>query len=231
MIIRLVRMALLFFLSIPLQAPDYVFSMEVFRFVAPDGTLHFTNVPTDPRYRRLAPKDKKGPLRKDRRRKIQMLIEEEARVQGVEPALIKAVIHAESDFDAEAVSSAGALGLMQLMPATVSDLRVKDPFDPEENIRGGIRHLRSLLELFNRDVTLALAAYHAGAGNVLKYGRVPPIEETHLYIGRVLRFYKMYAVKKDRPPLIYKGIQPTGEMIFTNRPERYPKLSLSQFKE
>ncbi|MDC4206830.1 MAG: transglycosylase SLT domain-containing protein [Candidatus Manganitrophus sp.] len=130
-------MKLRILLLILLLVPTQVFSMEVFQYVDESGTVHFTNVPTDPRYRRLqGGLKKRSYIGKDQRQKILGFIEKEAAEQGMEPALIKAVVRAESDFNAFAVSSAGALGLMQLMPATAADLRLSDPFDPEENIRG-----------------------------------------------------------------------------------------------
>jgi soluble lytic murein transglycosylase len=229
LIYMMFRILLLVLMLIPSQA----LSMEVFQYIDESGTIHFTNVPTDPRYRRLQGSQKKTSayVGRDHRQKIYQFIEREAKEQGMEPALIKAVVRAESDFNAFAVSSAGALGLMQLMPETAADLRLNDPFDPEENIRGGIRYLRYLLGTFNNDLVLSLAAYHAGVGNVLKYGRIPPIEETQIYVERVLRFYKTYLGKKGRGLSVYKGTRPTGEIVYTNRPDQYSKLPLKQFSE
>lgn len=227
-LIHMLRILLLILILIPTQA----LSMEVFQYVDESGTIHFTNVPTDPRYRRLQGGQKKTPyVGKDRHQKLFQFIEKEATGQGMEPALIKAVIRVESDFDISAVSSAGALGLMQLMPSTAADLRLADPFDPEENIRGGVRYLRYLLNIFNDDLVLALAAYHAGAGNVLKYGRIPPIEETQNYVERVLRFYKAYLGKAPRKMFVYKGTDPSGDLVYTNRPDQYSTLSLTRFNE
>ncbi|MDC4225085.1 MAG: transglycosylase SLT domain-containing protein [Candidatus Manganitrophus sp.] len=224
----ILRVLLLILILIPAPA----FSMEVFQYVDESGTIHFTNVPTDPRYRRLQGNQKKSSyVGKDHRQKILGYVEKEAAEQGMEPALIKAVIRAESDFNTFAVSSAGALGLMQLMPATAADLRLSDPFDPEENIRGGIRYLRYLLGTFNNDLVLTLAAYHAGLGNVLKHGRIPPIEETQVYVERVLRFYKQYLGKKAKGMPVFKGTRSTGDIVYTNRPEQYSNLPLKQFSE
>jgi soluble lytic murein transglycosylase-like protein len=111
---------------------------------------------------------------------------------NVDPCLIKAIIHTESDFDHRAVSRCGAQGLMQLMPGTAKDLQVANPFNPKENIEGGTRYFRSLLDNFHEDLVLSLAAYNAGPGLVTRTGGVPKIPETQNYIKKVLRRYKVY---------------------------------------
>jgi soluble lytic murein transglycosylase len=211
-------------LIILLFSPSAVFSMEVFQYVDSSGTVHFTNVPTDPRYRRLKAEKKSAYQEKAHRQKLDSFIEREAKEQRLEPALVKAVIRAESDFDVQAISSAGAQGLMQLMPATAADLEMDDPFDPEENIRGGARYLRILLDLFEQDMKMAIAAYHAGPGNVMRHGKIPPIEETQLYLERVLRFYKIYSGKNTLS--VYKGTASSGETVILNRTEPSPRVSL-----
>lgn len=114
------------------------------------------------------------------------------RLYNVDPPLIKAIIHAESYFDKQAVSRCGAQGLMQLMPGTALELQVADPFNPLENIDGGTRYFRSLLDSFNEDLILSLAAYNAGPGLVARTGGVPRIPETLHYINKVLKMYKVY---------------------------------------
>ena len=114
-------------------------------------------------------------------------IHEIAREHGVSPALIEAVIRTESGFDPSAISPKGAAGLMQLMPKTASALGVADRFDPRESIRGGVRHLRYLLERYQGSVVLALAAYNAGEGAVDTHRGVPPYPETQQYVRTVLR--------------------------------------------
>ena len=111
----------------------------------------------------------------------------------IDPNLIKAIIRAESGFDRYAVSKKGAQGLMQLMPDTAREMRVSDPFNPEQNIAGGVRYLRKLLKMFDGNLVLSLAAYNAGPGQVKRAGGVPRITETRRYIQRVLSYYDRYA--------------------------------------
>lgn len=111
----------------------------------------------------------------------------------LEPSFIKAVIHVESAFDRYALSHAGAMGLMQLMPATASSYQLKqDHFNPNRNIEAGVQHIKDLMQRYNSDKTLSLAAYNAGEGAVSKYNGVPPYEETENYIKKVMRLYMLY---------------------------------------
>ena len=122
---------------------------------------------------------------------IERSIHQAARRYNLPPGLIKGVIRAESNFQVGAVSRAGAQGLMQLMPATARELGVEDPFDIEQNIDGGARYLRQMLDSFGGNIKVALAAYNAGPGVVEKYGgQIPPYQETEQYVDRVLKFSK-----------------------------------------
>ena len=116
---------------------------------------------------------------------FEALIHEHSRQQGVSPDLVRAVIQVESAFNPAAVSSKGAMVLMQLMPATAVELGVGNPFEPEQNIRGGVTYLKRLLDRYDQKVELALAAYNAGMGNVEKYGDVPPFKETKEYVKKI----------------------------------------------
>lgn len=123
---------------------------------------------------------------------IEQLVDRNAATWQVDPALIKAVIANESAFDANATSSAGAMGLMQLMPGTAAGLGVNDPYDPAQNVAGGTRYLKGLLQRFNGDLRLALAAYNAGPAAVEQHGGVPPYQETQNYVASVLGSYARY---------------------------------------
>ncbi len=143
-------------------------------------------------------------------------INEHSRRHGVAADLVRAVIQVESAFNPVAVSNKGAMGLMQLMPATAQELGVNNPFDPDQNIRGGVAYLKQLLNRYDQRVELALAAYNAGIGNVAKYGAVPPFKETRSYVDRIT---------KAAPPvpvnIIYKWMELVdGKPVtkFSNKP-------------
>jgi soluble lytic murein transglycosylase-like protein len=123
---------------------------------------------------------------------IDALVNDNAQAQSVDPALIKAIIANESGFNANATSNVGAQGLMQLMPGTAAGLGVTDSYDPAQNVAGGTKYIKGLLERFNGDVRLAVAAYNAGPGAVEKYGGVPPYAETQNYVQNVLASYAKY---------------------------------------
>jgi len=184
--------ALALLLGLAVAAPAEA-GAPIYSFVGPDGVIHFTDTPRDKRYRRLPdPKPGGAPrLRAPRRWEYDGLIGLTARENEVEPALVKAVIAAESNFDPEAVSRKGAQGLMQLMPVTATVLGVEDPLRPTENVRGGTRYLRLMLDRYG-DLERAVAAYNAGPAAVDRYGGIPPYRETQDYVRRVLTYYRHY---------------------------------------
>lgn len=165
----------------------------IYMFVDADGLVHFTNVPNDRRFVLMdpAPPSEGGVSLAPARWEYDGLIGLAARQHRVPPALVKAVIAAESKFDPRAVSRKGALGLMQLMPATAESLGVTDPHRPAENVDGGVRYLRSMIERYG-DLPRALAAYNAGPEAVDRFGGIPPYPETRDYVKRVLTYYRAY---------------------------------------
>lgn len=173
-----------------------VANADFYKYVDESGTVHITNVPTSKKYvwmmgERGGRHGRVGGA-SVYARDYDNIIQTLSLRHGVDHALVKAIVRAESDFDASATSRKGARGLMQLMPDTASILGVRDINDPHENVEGGIRHLSKLLKMFNNNVRLAVAAYNAGENAVLKYGAVPPYPETKQYVKRVLAYYKSY---------------------------------------
>jgi soluble lytic murein transglycosylase-like protein len=176
---------------------------EVYKFVDENGVLNYTNIepPKNVEYKTM-----KFPCyasdsscRKIEWEEVPLntssfvsQIRSAAVYNAVDEALIRAIIHAESAYHSDAVSPKGAQGLMQLMPATQTELNVRNPFDPAHNIAGGVRYLSSLLTEFEGNVTLAAAAYNAGPGAVRRYGGVPPYEETKEYVRRIKILYRRY---------------------------------------
>jgi len=127
-----------------------------------------------------------------------MFIIQTASHHQIDPALIKAIIMAESGYNTKAVSKKGAKGLMQLMPKTAQSLGVEDIFNPHQNIAGGVQYFKQMVNRFNGDVKLALAAYNAGSRNVRNYNGVPPFKATHSYIKKVFKYYQIYKVQMAR---------------------------------
>lgn len=169
---------------------------DIYKYVDDEGILHLTNVPSNHNAKYVLILKEKRILFHARIdvNKFDEIIISTAKKHNIDPALIKAVIKAESNFDHQAISPVGAQGLMQLMPATASQLQVEDAFHPEKNIEGGTRYLRYLLNLYRGNLTLALAAYNAGEGAVAKYNyKVPPYRETKNYVNRVLSFYNSFS--------------------------------------
>lgn len=151
---------------------------------------------TPPRFRVKPP----PVARKLAPREIESLIQEASRSHNVPPSLVKAVIRVESNFNPSATSPKGAQGLMQLMPGTADDLLVANPYDPRENISGGVRYLRMLLDRFNNRLHLALAAYNAGPNRVSRRLDVPPIPETQGFVSDVCTEFLKYSGEQATPP-------------------------------
>jgi soluble lytic murein transglycosylase-like protein len=222
---------LIFLLSSPLAYAD------IYKYIDENGVICYTDLPLNKKLNKIyrEKKDEKQDnvssksefvqAKNKANRDYHEIVHEKAVRYNVDPSLVKAVIKAESNWNDKAISRKGAMGLMQLMPSTAYDMDVQNPFDPEENIEGGVRYLKYLLERFNGDLTLALAAYNAGPEKVEKYGYIPPINETRQYVKKVLSVYKnkSYITKYDentsgdkKTETIYKIKLEDGTILFTN---------------
>jgi soluble lytic murein transglycosylase-like protein len=184
---------------------------DLFGYVDENGRAHISTKQLDDRYKLFQrsvakPNDKnktvvavatKLPKISDKKLNLyNKQIQKVAKKYQIDPALVHAVILAESQYNPDAVSRRGASGLMQLMPDTAERYRVSDVFDPKQNIRAGVQYLRDLLKLFDNDLELTIAAYNAGEGAVIKSGwRIPPYPETVAYVPKVLSYYRQYQEK------------------------------------
>jgi soluble lytic murein transglycosylase-like protein len=184
-------------LSVPLLLLDllllpFLAYADVYMFRDPNGIIHFTNVPNHDGFRRILREGGGAAARLPASGNYDEVIQAASHRHSIDADLVRAVIKAESDFNSSARSSKGAMGLMQLMPDTARLYNVLNAYDPVDNIEGGVRHLRTLLERFRGDLRLSLAAYNAGSGAVEKFGGIPPYAETREYVQRVLRFYDSF---------------------------------------
>lgn len=201
---------------------------RVYGFIDEQGVAHFSNVPNDKRYKvfmrtrddarpraaggtanadnRLAATGKRVSLR---RQAYRTQIADIALALRLDAALVHAVITVESGYNPKARSDKGAMGLMQLMPDTARRYCVKDPYDPAQNLRGGVQYLRDLLVRYKNDVKLALAAYNAGEGAVAKHGnRIPPYPETQEYVPRVMGLYERYRNSGEFAAVVVRTLAP-----------------------
>jgi hypothetical protein len=199
----------------------------LYSYVDAEGTQVYTNIPVVGRESGLIisgsvpPAETAPPVKKEEA--YNTIIEKYAGDYGLDASLIHSIIATESAFNAKAVSPKGARGLMQLMPATAQRLGVNNSFDPEQNIRGGVKHFRSLMDNFNNDLELSLAAYNAGENLVQRLGRVPEIRETKDYVQSVTARYGKKTVETqeqegEKHPPAYRFVDESGILHLTNIP-------------
>ena len=173
-------------LLISLQQAAYA---DIYMYIDSHGTLHFTNAPTTSQYRLYI---KERPQRTETSNAYDSLIGEASQLLNLSFPLLKAMIKVESNFNSKAVSKSGALGLMQIMPENLKLLKIRDPFDPRDNIIGGATYLKEMMKRFNGRLPLALAAYNAGPSTVARYNAIPPIKETEDYVKKVMKYFYLY---------------------------------------
>ena len=168
---------------------------DIYMYVDRDGVVHFTNAPTasENDYRVYVKEKKVYSSQIYSPQSFEDYIRQASDRYGIDFPLLKAIIKAESDFNPRAVSKKGAMGLMQIMPENIKAMNIDNPFDPLENILGGARYFREMLDRFEGQLSLSLAAYNAGPTAVERYNnQIPPYKETENYIERVLKFYTSY---------------------------------------
>jgi soluble lytic murein transglycosylase-like protein len=175
---------------VALAAPAVLADEELYGYVSSAGTVHVTNVPTDQRFGEIILKPRYHAAVSDQ--ELEEAVIRYAREYRLSPALLLAVMKAESSFDPTVISKAGAVGLMQLIPETAIRHGVRNLYDTRDNIGGGARHLRYLLDRFHGNIRLALAAYNAGEKKVDRYRQIPPFKETQLYVKKVMGYYRDY---------------------------------------
>ena len=175
--------ALFLFVAAPAVVAD------IYMFIDSQGVLNFTNAPTSSQYT-LYIKERPNPAAATK--KYDGIIQEASDTFGLSFPLLKAIIKVESDFNSRAVSRKGALGLMQIMPQNLRAFNIREPYDPKDNIMGGARYFKSLIERFEGKLPLALAAYNAGPTIVDKYRNIPPIKETEEYVKKVMKYFYLY---------------------------------------
>jgi soluble lytic murein transglycosylase-like protein len=190
---HLSRIFILSFLLWPVVA-----GADIYRYEDRDGVTHFSNTQPGGKFTLYL---REGPKAAPRTPGVVLpgaswmtgYVDRFSRANDLPPALVHAIIKAESNGQRKAVSPKGAKGVMQLMPFTSKRLRVADPFDPIENIEGGIKYIKELLVTFEGDLINTVAAYNAGPAAVRKYGGIPPYQETRLYVRRVMDLYRQYS--------------------------------------
>jgi hypothetical protein len=229
---------------------------DIYQFTDESGVLHFTNVNGGgKRHKRVsrewagAQQTKTGSSQAKSERTVAVtsvnlpsdyvdIINNACERHGVDASLVQALVKVESDFNPSAVSRKGAMGLMQLMPQTALEWNVKNSFDPTENIDGGVKYLRYLIDRYEGNLSLALAAYNSGETSVKKWGTIPPFKETQQYVERILNIYNgktgstgSRSAGYIKQYTIYMGYGEDGALILTDNPSSHPAKKLKAAKK
>ena len=216
---------------------------DIYQFVDENGVVHFTNVAggrikgpskvhKEPRRTAAAEQPSGRRTGGDIPSSYLSIINSACTRYGVDPSLVHAIVKVESDFNPFAVSRKGAMGLMQLMPETALSLNVRDTFSPHENIEGGVRYLRYLLDRYEGNLSLTLAAYNSGETSVKKWGTIPPYKETQDYVKKILQLYNGSGSRPLAPRYtIYVGTGDDGTLMLTDNPSNHPEKKLHRRME
>jgi soluble lytic murein transglycosylase-like protein len=217
---------------------------DIYQYTDKDGVVHFSNVNVErgKKFRKVRTEPKKeqagGRARGSAGPTVRASSPEAGKVpqtyidiinsacdrHGVDPALVRAIVKVESDFNTFAMSRKGAMGLMQLMPQTAFDMKVRDTFNPGENIDGGVKYLRYLIDRYEGNLSLALAAYNSGETAVNKWGAIPPFPETKSYVQRVLKLYNGTGSTLTPANTIYVGYGDDGSLMLTDDPAKHKNM-------
>lgn len=240
-LLRIIPALIVLLLGLPLAA-----GADIYQYTDGNGVLHFTNTGSGKRARvvarepqRTAPKERAAaenePLPSGNPRPSNIILSSYSDIihdacgkHGVDPALVHAIVKVESDFNVYAVSRAGAMGLMQLMPQTAAEMNVRNSFNPAENIHGGVKYLRYLLDRYEGNLKLALAAYNSGETSVKRWGTVPPFRETQQYVRKVLRLYNGTSDIPAPRYTIYMGYSNDGTILLTDNPSNHPSKTFTR---
>jgi len=215
-------------------------SADIYQYTDENGVVHFSNVSvgTSKKFKTVKTEPKQnmsqepaqhipGPLKASSSASIPRsyfeIINSACYHHGVDPSLVHAIIKVESDFNPYAMSRKGAMGLMQLMPQTAIVLNVQNTFSPQDNIYGGVKYLRYLIDRYEGNLSLALAAYNAGETTVKRWGTVPPIRETQNYVKKILSIYNGTGGKLAPRYTIYIGYGEDGALVLTDNPSKQQK--------
>jgi len=218
---------------------------DIYQFVDEKGVVHFTNVPSSSTKKtmkvhsdqnRSSPQPATAPRTPGEKSRVNSsdtisvsyvnIINSACNRFGVDPSLVHAIVKVESDFNPFAISRKGATGLMQLMPQTATTMNVRNTFSPDENVEGGVKYLRYLLDRYEGNVTLALAAYNAGETAVKKWGTIPPYKETQDYVKKILQIYNGTGNTFSPRYTIYIGAGADGTILLTDNPSNHPDKTL-----
>jgi hypothetical protein len=217
---------------------------DIYQFIDESGVVHFTNVPSgqvkkttkvhaetrgpasSPVAARPAPMSTGSQRTDDIPVSYVNIINSACERYGVDPSLVHAIVKVESDFNPFAISRKGAMGLMQLMPQTASTMNVRNSFSPHENIEGGVKYLRYLLDRYEGNLSLSLAAYNSGETSVKKWGTIPPYKETQDYVKKIMQIYNGTGRTFAPRYTIYVGTGADGTILLTDNPSNHPDKKL-----